>query len=602
MLASYVLSRTLVPTLVMLLMDRAHLDPDAKPNLLTRVYRRFDAAFERMRGGYVLILSKLLTRRLRFGALFLSFCVLSCALYPFLGRDFFPNVDAGLIRLHVRAPTGTRIEETAVLADRVDAAIREMIPADELGTILDNIGVPYSGINLSYSNSGTIGTLDSEVLVSLRPDHHPTNGYIERLRAELPRRFPGNEFFFQPADIVTQILNFGLPTAVDIQFSGNAMQENYAIASRLMNRVREVPGAVDVHIQQRLDEPSVALNIDRTRVQQVGLSAADVAQNVLLSLSGSFQTAPAFWLNPTNGVVYNIAVQSPQYRIDSIDALMRTPVNGATASGAPRPDAQLLSNLVQIAPERQLAVVSHYNIIPVVDLYVSVDGRDLGAVASDVQSLVDEIRPTLPRGSKVTMRGQVATMQSSFVGLGIGLVMAIVLVYLLIVVNFQSWVDPFIIITALPAALAGIAWMLLITGTTLSVPALTGAIMTMGVATANSILMVSFARQRLHEGRPPLSAALEAGATRLRPVLMTALAMIVGMIPMALGLGEGAEQNAPLGRATIGGLLFATVSTLFFVPIVFATIHSRLARKAAAGAKAPPAGPAPGLQGSTAHV
>jgi len=602
MLASYVLSRTLVPTLVMLLMDRAQPARDAKPSLLQRVYRRFDSGFEHMRGGYVLILSKLLTQRGRFGGAFLAFCVLSCGLYPFLGRDFFPKVDAGLIRLHVRAPTGTRIEETARLSDRVDAAIRDIIPPAELSTVLDNIGVPYSGINLSYSNAGVIGTLDSEIQVALAPEHGPTNGYVERLRAELPRRFPGVEFFFQPADIVTQILNFGLPAAVDIQFSGNAMNANFALASKLMNQVRQIPGAVDVHIQQRLDYPSVALQIDRTRVQQLGLSAADVAQNVLLSLSGSFQTAPAFWLNPTNGIVYNIAVQSPQYRIDSIDALMRTPVN---AAGQPN-STQLLSNLVQLSPESQLAVVSHYNIIPVVDLYVSVDGRDLGGVSGDIQQLVDRLTPELPRGSRINVRGQVSTMQSSFLGLGVGLVMAIVLVYLLIVVNFQSWTDPFIIVTALPAALAGIAWMLLITGTTLSVPALTGAIMTMGVATANSILMVSFARQRLQEGRPPLSAALEAGATRLRPVLMTALAMIVGMVPMALGLGEGAEQNAPLGRATIGGLLFATVSTLFFVPVVFATIHSRMARKAAARAAAappgPPPGPAAGPIGNAAHV
>ncbi|SPE28547.1 Cation/multidrug efflux pump AcrB/AcrD/AcrF family RND superfamily [Burkholderiales bacterium] len=598
MLASYVLSRTLVPTLVTLLMDRAHADPNAPPSALQRVYRRFDAAFERMRGGYILILSKLLTRRGRFAGGFLAFCLLSCALYPFLGRDFFPKVDAGLIRLHVRAPTGTRIEETARLAQSVDDAIRQIIPADELATILDNIGVPYSGINLSYSNAGTIGTLDSEIQIALRPEHHSTGDFVQRLRYELPQRFPGIEFFFQPADIVTQILNFGLPAAIDVQFSGAAMQSNFAVASKLLSRVRHVPGAVDAHIQQRLDEPGLSLEIDRTRVQQLGLSAADVAQNVLVSLSGSSQTAPAFWLNPANGVVYNIAVQSPQYRVDSVDALLRTPVNSSGGNSR----TQLLSNLVQVTPERQLAVVSHYNISPVVDLYVSVDGRDLGAVAADVQGLVEELRPQLPRGSQVTVRGQVRTMQGSFVGLAIGLVMAIVLVYLLIVVNFQSWTDPFIIITALPAALAGIAWTLFITGTTLSVPALTGAIMTMGVATANSILMVSFARQRLQEGRPPLSAALEAGATRLRPVLMTALAMIVGMIPMALGLGEGAEQNAPLGRATIGGLLFATVSTLFFVPIVFASIHGRIARKAASRPPAPGSRPLSGSQGSASHA
>ena len=590
MLASYVLSRTLVPTLVMFLMDHKREAPAGAaqaPSLLQRVYQRFDARFERLRGGYVLILSRLLARRGRFALGFMLFCGLSLALVPFLGRDFFPSVDAGLIRLHMRAPTGTRIEETARLADRVDATIRELIPASELSTILDNIGVPYSGINLSYSNAGTIGTLDAEILVALKPEHAATQDYIHRLRAELPQRFPGVEFFFQPADIVTQILNFGLPAAIDVQFSGRDLRGNYAAASRLMTQVRQVPGAVDVHIQQRLDEPGFSLQMDRTRVQELGLSAADVAQNVLLTLSGSSQTQPAFWLNPGNGVVYGIAVQSPQYRIDSVDALMNTPVHAPGKPDAP----QQLSNLAQISPETQQAVVSHYNITPVVDLYVSVDGRDLGAVAGDVERLVEQLRPDLPRGAKVTLRGQVNTMHSSFVGLGVGLVMAIVLVYLLIVVNFQSWTDPFIIITALPAALAGIAWTLFITGTTLSVPALTGAIMTMGVATANSILMVAFARQRLLDGRPPLSAALEAGATRLRPVLMTALAMIVGMIPMALGLGEGAEQNAPLGRATIGGLLFATVSTLFFVPVVFAIIHGRLARRQAAQARpVPPAG------------
>ena len=600
MLASYVLSRTLVPTLVMLLMDRSHTDANST-NWLARVYQRFDRGFERMRGGYILILSKLLTRRARFGGAFLAFCAISCLLYafaPILGRDFFPSVDAGLIRLHVRAPTGTRIEETARLSERVDAAIRDIIPADELATILDNIGVPYSGINLSYSNSGTFGTLDSEIQVALRPEHSSTSRYIRRLRTELPQRFPGAEFFFQPADIVTQILNFGLPAAIDVQFSGAAMVDNYAIASRLLTKVRNIPGAVDAHIQQRLDEPGLSLQIDRTKVQQLGMSAIDVAQNVLVSLSGSFQTAPSFWLNPANGIVYNVAVQTPQYRVDSVDALLRTPVNSTGGPSA----GQLLSNLVQLAPERQLAVISHYNITPVVDLYISVDGRDLGSVATQVQELIDELRAQLPRGSQVTLRGQVRTMQTSFEGLALGLLMAVVLVYLLIVVNFQSWTDPFIIITALPAALAGIAWMLLISGTTLSVPALTGAIMTMGVATANSILVISFARQRLREGRPPLSAALEAGATRLRPVLMTALAMIVGMIPMALGLGEGAEQNAPLGRATIGGLLFATVSTLFFVPVVFATIHQHFARRAAARAANPGLPSAPGLQGSKANV
>jgi multidrug efflux pump subunit AcrB len=540
-----------------------------------------------MRGGYIVILSSLLTRRKFFGGVFLAFCVASCGLYLVLGRDFFPSVDAGQIRLHMRAPTGTRIEETARLADQVEAVIRQIVPPQDLETVLDNLGLPYSGINLSYSTAGTIGTLDGEIQVSLREGHRPTGEYIDRLRAELPKRFPGVEFFFQPADIVTQILNFGLPAAIDVQFSGANVHDHYALAAKLVNQIRQVPGAVDVRIQQKLDEPTLGLQMDRTRIQQMGLSAANVAQNVLVSLSGSFQTAPAFWLNPTNGVVYNVAVQTPQYQVDSIDALMRTPVS----AGGSIP-TQLLGNLVQLKPERQAAIVSHYNILPVIDSYISVQGRDLGGVAADVEKLVDQIRPELPSGTQVAIRGQVGTMQSSFIGLGVGLVMAIVLVYLLIVVNFQSWVDPLIIITALPAALAGIGWMLFVTGTTLSVPALTGAIMTMGVATANSILLVSFARQRLHDGAPPLTAALEAGATRIRPVLMTALAMIIGMVPMALGLGEGAEQNAPLGRAVIGGLLFATVSTLFFVPLVFAGVHRRLAQRRASQVPAPSGQPA----------
>ena len=571
MLASYVLSRTLVPTMVMLMMDHAH--HAGQPSLLQRVYRRFDAAFERFRGGYVIILSRLLTHRKAFGSLFLGFCVLSLGLVFFLGRDFFPSVDSGQIRLHMRAPTGTRIEETARIADEVEKAIRTVIPASELETILDNLGLPYSGINLSYSNSGTIGTMDGEIQISLKENHQPSIGYVDRLRSELPKLFPGVEFYFQPADIVTQILNFGLPAAIDIQIAGADLTTNNQFASKLMKQVKQIPGAVDVHIQQKLNLPTVALKMDRDQIKQLGLNPVDVAQNVLVSLSGSFQTAPAFWLNPKNGVVYNVAVQTPQYQISDLDTLLRTPIRSAADPAA---TPQLLGNLVQVRPAEQMAVVSHYNIAPVIDLYVSVEGRDLGSVATQVRRLVDQIGTELPRGTHITVRGQVETMRSSFIGLGVGLLMAIVLVYLLIVVNFQSWVDPFIIITALPAALAGIAWMLFLTGTTLSVPALTGAIMTMGVATANSILMVSFARQRLHDGLAPLAAALEAGATRIRPVLMTALAMIIGMIPMAIGLGEGAEQNAPLGRAVIGGLLFATLSTLFFVPIVFAAVHRHL--------------------------
>jgi len=576
MLASYVLSRTLVPTLAMLLMGHAHA-PDAKatPNLFMRLHRRFDRGFERMRGAYIVILSTLLVRRRLFASLFLGFCLLSAGLVFVLGEDFFPSVDAGDIRMHMRAPTGTRIEETARLADQVEKVVRQVVPQDELSTILDNLGLPYSGINLSYSNAGTIGTLDGEIQVALKPDHAPTQNYIDQLRALLPRLFPGVEFFFQPADIVTQILNFGLPAAIDVQIQGQNQQANFQVASKLMKQIRMIPGNVDTHIQQKLDEPTLSLQMDRTRLQQLNLSASNVAQNVLISLSGSSQTSPGFWFNPRNGVEYNMAVQTPQYQVSSIDELMRTPVS-SSATGP----TQLLGNLVRLSPQNQFAVVSHYNIRPVIDVFVSVEGRDLGSVARRVNQLVDEARGTLPRGSQIAVRGQVETMRTSFFGLGVGVAMAIVLVYLLIVVNFQSWVDPLIIVSALPAALAGIIWMLFLTGTHLSVPALTGAIMTMGVATANSILMVSFARQRLTAGAPPLTAALEAGASRIRPVLMTAFAMIIGMIPMALGLGEGAEQNAPLGRAVIGGLLFATVSTLFFVPLVFAGIHSRLVRRA----------------------
>jgi multidrug efflux pump subunit AcrB len=503
----------------------------------------------------------------------------------------------------MRAPTGTRIEETARIADEVEVAIRELIPKSELETILDNLGVPNSGINLSYSNSGTIGTLDGEILLSLKPGHRPTDEFVSLLRTELPRRFPGIEFFFQPADIITQILNFGLPAAIDVQFSGNNLRENAALAAEIAQQIKQIPGAVDTHVHQRMDLPAVDLTMDRTRLQQLGLSAFNVGQNVLISLSGSSQTSPAFWLNPQSGIVYQIQVQAPQYRVDSMDALMNMPVAGtgnaasapvAAPGGSTQGSTQLLGNIVQANPGRMLAVVSRYDIMPAVDVYVSVQGTDLASVAGKVGDLVDQIRPKLPRGSQIHLRGQVETMQASFMGLGIGLLGAIVLVYLLVVVNFQAWVDALIIIAALPAALAGIAWMLFICGTTLSVPALTGAIMTMGVATANSILLVSFARQRLADGVPPASAALEAGATRIRPVLMTALAMIIGMIPMALGLGEGAEQNAPLGRAVIGGLLFATVSTLFFVPVVFAGVHRMLAQRRAARAVPPAALPVSG--------
>jgi multidrug efflux pump subunit AcrB len=586
MLASYVLSRTLVPTLVMLLMDHAPASSTAAPSPLQRIYRSFNAGFERLRRGYSLILAAVLERRRAFAGAFLGFCVLSCGLVFILGRDFFPSVDGGQIRLHMRLPTGTRIEETARVADQVESVIRTIVPVAELGTVLDNLGVAVSGINKTYSNAGTFGSHDGEIQVSLNEGHRPTQRYIEEMRRELPQRFPGVEFFFQPADMVTQILNFGTPSAIDVKITGANLRADYDIAAKLMKQIQMIPGTVDTHIHQRLDQPTVSLSMDRTQLQQLGLSPNDLTSDLLVSTAGTTQTSPAFWLSPSNGVVYNLAVQSPQYAIDSLDELLRTPVRAAGAAMTTAP--QLLSNLVGVAPAVQEAVDSRFNLAPTIDIFSSAQGRDMGGISVDIRRLVAQLQPHLPRGVSVDIRGQTETMKSSFVELGVGLVMAIVMVYLLIVVNFQSWVDAFIIITALPAALAGICWMLLLTGTTLSVPALTGAIMTMGVATANSILVVSFARQRMGEGLGPVKAALDAGATRIRPVLMTALAMIIGMIPMALGLGEGAEQNAPLGRAVIGGLLFATVSTLFFVPVIFAGVHRRLELRREGRSSVPP--------------
>ena len=580
MLASYVLSRTLVPTLAMLLFrpQQASTGPDRSTSRFARIHHAFNEAFERLRAWYIVLLSILLVRRRFYATCFLGFCVLSTGLVFVLGRDFFPNADSGNIRLHMRAPTGYRIEETARLADQVERVIRATVPPDELGAIVDNLGLPVSGINLSYSNAGTIGTLDGELLIALKPGHRATQHYVQALRTVLPERFPGVEFFFQPSDIITQILNFGQPAAIDLQVLGNDLASNMTIASSLMKKFRQIPGAVDVHVLQRNDEPTLLADMDRTRMQQLNLSAQNVAQNMLISLSGSSQTTPSFWINPRTGVQYPLQIQTPQYNISSVDDLLGTPISASGRTGMP---LQLLGNLVQVRSTANPAVITHYNIRPAIDVYVSVEGRDLGAVAGEIDRIVSDARATLPRGTELTMRGQIETMRTSYLGLGAGVAMAIVLVYLLIVVNFQSWLDPLIIISAMPAALAGIVWMLFITGTHLSVPALTGAIMTVGVATANSILVVSFARQRLDAGAPPLTAALEAGATRIRPVLMTALAMIIGMVPMALGLGEGAEQNAPLGRAVIGGLLFATVSTLLFVPLVFGGVHARLARRRA---------------------
>ena len=576
MLVSFFLSRSFVPTMVKLLMthqDHGKSKEKQKTNVFEGIYIKFDRKFEAFRSGYREVLAVVLLNRKTFGTLFLAFCVISCGLFPILGRDFFPSVDSGQVRLHFRAPTGTRIEETAKLADAIEEKIKQIIPQEELETILDNLGVPNSGINLSYSNGGTFGSLDGEILIALKETHRPTSTLTTILREELPKSFPGVEFFFQPADIVTQILNFGLPAAIDVQLTGNDLMGNAELAAEITKEIAKIPGAVDAHVHQKLNAPGIALEMDRSRLQQLGLNAQNVGQNVLIALSGSSQTSPAFWLNPKNGVVYSIVIQNPQYAFQSINDLLSIPVSSQVN---PVESTQLLGNLVTTRPVRQLPIVSRYNISPAIDIYVNVQGTDLGSVASKVTSIVDAMKSKLPKGSQIAIRGQVQTMQSSFIGLGIGLVMAIVLVYLLIVVNFQSWIDSAIIITALPAALAGIAWMLFLTGTTLSVPALTGAIMTMGVATANSILVVSFAKQQREEGVNPYQSALEAGATRIRPVLMTALAMIIGMIPMALGLGEGGEQNAPLGRAVIGGLIFATVSTLFFVPVVFAAVHQSL--------------------------
>jgi len=563
--------------MVMYLLRGHEADSHRPPsNIFGRGQARFERWFGGLRESYRSTLESVMHHRSAFVVGFLGFCILSGGLIFFLGRDFFPSVDAGQFRLHVRGRAGLRIEETARLVDLVEQEIRRQVPSNQINTILDNIGLPYSGINLSYSNSGTIGTSDAEILVSLKPNHQPTEDFVRRLREELPREFPGVEFFFQPADIVSQILNFGHPAPIDVQLSGHDIDENYSIAQQIANRMRHVPGAVDVRVQQLMNDPTLFLDVDRVRLQQVGLTQRDVAQNLLVSLSSSFQTSPTFWLNPKNGVSYNLAVMSPQYRIDSLQALMNTPVN--SPSGPP----QLLANLATVKPETMAAEVSHYNVAPAVDVYATADGRDLGGVADDTEKIVESFESKLPRGTQIHVRGQVETMQSSYAGLEIGLAMSILLVYLLIVVNFQSWLDPFIIITALPGALAGILWILFLTHTSLSVPALTGAVMCMGVATSNSILLISFARERMEAGADAITAALEAGYTRMRPVIMTALAMIIGMVPMALGIGEGAEQNAPLGRAVIGGLAVATVATLFFVPVVFSIFHGWLAKRKAA--------------------
>ncbi len=579
MLASYFLSRTIVPTMAKYLLrgQRVGEHAAASRNIFVRLQKKFELGFEALRRAYRGLLEVCLHHRLAFLTAFFAACLGSLAIIvPWLGQDFFPSVDAGSFKLHLRGPTGMRIEDTAFLCDRVEDVIRKQIPAGEMEGIIDNIGLPYSGINLSYSNSAPIGTSDADVMVTLSPKHHPTNNYVEQLRVSLARNFPGVTFAFLPSDMVTQILNFGLPAPIDIQVIGHDLEGNRDWASQLLQRIRYVPGAVDLRVQQPFDEPYMHMRIERTKAQELGFSAHDIAQNLLVSLSGSFQTSPTYWVDPKNGVSYSIATQTPQYFTSTLQDLVNTPVTGSSPEAPP----SLMASLVSTQRGAGMGVVSHYNVAPVIDVFGSVDGRDLGGVSRDINKIIDSARSQLPRGSRVVIRGQVQTMNFSYTGLLLGLVFAIMLDYLLIVVNFQSWLDPFIMISALPAALSGIAWMLFITHTTLSVPALMGTIMCMGVATANSILVVSFATEQISQGKDPISAALEAGFTRFRPVLMTALAMIIGMVPMALGLGDGGEQNAPLGRAVIGGLLFATVSTLLFVPTFFSVLHGSKAQLA----------------------
>ena len=572
MLASYFLSRTIVPTMAKYLLRGQKVGNHAaySLNMLVRFQKNFESAFEGFRNAYRGVLERCLHHRRAFLLTFFAACLGSLAVVvPWLGQDFFPAVDAGSFKLHMRGPTGMRIEDTAFLCDLVEDSIRKQVPASEVDSIIDNIGLPYSGINLSYSNSAPIGTSDADIMVTLSPKHHPTENYVKQLRLSLAKNFPGVTFAFLPSDMVTQILNFGLPAPIDIQVIGHDLEGNRVWADQVLEKIRSVPGAVDLRVQQPFDQPYLHMQIERTKAQELGFSAHDIAQNLLVSLSGSFQTSPTYWLDPRNGVSYSIATQTPQYRADSLQDLVNTPVTGTNPASPP----SLMASLVSTERGAGMAVVSHYNVAPVIDIFGSADGRDLGGIARDINKILDSERSQLPRGSHVVVRGQVETMKSSYSGLLIGLLFAIALDYLLIVVNFQSWLDPFIMISALPAALAGIAWFLLITHTTLSVPALMGTIMCMGVATANSILVVSFATEQMAKGKDAFTAALEAGFTRFRPVLMTALAMIIGMVPMALGLGDGGEQNAPLGRAVIGGLIFATVSTLLFVPTFFSVLH-----------------------------
>ncbi|MGO4377144.1 efflux RND transporter permease subunit [Pseudoduganella sp. RAF19] len=579
MIASYILSRTLVPTLAKYWL-KMHDHSARATHVFARFQQKAERGFDKLRDVYHGALTRALARRRSFALAFMALGATAFILVPWLGRDYFPAVDSGQIKLHLRGPTGMRIEETAALADRVEAVIRQTIPKAEVENIVDNIGLPYSGINLAYSSSAPVGPSDVDIFISLKPEHAPSEDHIRELRKKLNASFPSVSFAFLPADIVSQILNFGMPAPLDVQIVGFNQDANREFANKLFQKLRQIPGAADLRIQQPLDYPQLNVKVDRSNAAQLGLTQRDVATNLLVSLSGSFQTSPTFWADPKTGVQYNVATQTPQYRMNSLQDLGATPIT-STNGAAP----QLLSNLASVTRGVGPAVVSHYNAKPAIDIYVGVADSDLGSVADAVKKIVEESRAELPKGSDMVIRGQVQSMYSSYYGLMFGLVGAIVLIYLLIVVNFQSWLDPFIIVTALPAALAGIVWMLFLSRTAVSVPALTGAIMCMGVATANSILLVSFARERMAAGDDAATAALAAGYTRFRPVLMTALAMIIGMVPLALGLGEGGEQNAPLGRAVIGGLSLATIATLLFVPTAFTIIHGWLAeRRTAKGA------------------
>jgi multidrug efflux pump subunit AcrB len=598
LLASFILSRTLVPTMANYLLrgqsfhgggheehggERHPVPSSRSRNPFKRFQEGFEHYFTLFRARYRSLLSLALSRPKTFVAGFLACVVLSFGLVPLLGENFFPSVDSGQILMHIRAPTGTRIEETARLCDLVEETVRQTIPPEQLDNIVDNIGLPISGINMAYNNSGTIGPGDADVLISLKEGHSPTAGFVKQLRTLLPKKFTGSTFAFLPADIVSQILNFGLPAPIDVQIVGPDRDASYTYATGLLKRFRTVPGVADLRIQQAFDYPQINVDVDRSLAGIVGLTERDVANSLLVTLSGSGQVKPNFWLNTKNGVSYPIVVQIPQYWMDSLSDLANLPITSA-ATKTP----QLLGGLARVTPGPSAAIVSHYNVQPVIDIYGAVQGRDLGAVSKDLYRILDGAASSAPRGTHVVVRGQVQTMTGAYAELYAGLAAAIVLVYLIIVVNFQSWLDPFIIITALPAAIAGIVWMLFLTNTTLSIPALTGAIMCMGIATANSVLVVSFGRERLSQGWDSTAAAIDAGFTRFRPVLMTAGAMILGMIPMALAMGEGGEQNAPLGRAVIGGLLVATIATLFFVPAVFSVLHRRDRNRHTAGASTAP--------------